>query len=89
MRAKDNIGDGFDIRSLAVAYRDGFTVGEHNHPWGQLIYAISGVMRVSRATRSGLFHRHVPFGYLRGDPTELSCRATLACAPYISRPSVR
>ncbi len=43
---RNNTGDGFDIRSLAVTYRDGFTVGEHNHPWGQLIYAISGVMRV-------------------------------------------
>ncbi|MCZ6641377.1 MAG: helix-turn-helix transcriptional regulator [Gammaproteobacteria bacterium] len=39
--------DGFDVRSLAVSYRDGFTIGEHRHPWGQLVYGISGVMRVA------------------------------------------
>lgn len=47
--AQDKTGDGFDVRSLAVSYRDGFTIGEHLHPWGQLVYGISGVMRVSTA----------------------------------------
>ena len=42
-----DIGDGFDVRSLAVSYGDGFTVREHSHPWGQLVYATSGVMRVT------------------------------------------
>ena len=45
--ARNGIGDGFDVRSLAVSYRDGFTVGEHTHPWGQLVYGISGMMRVA------------------------------------------
>ncbi len=40
-------GDGFAVRSLAVTYRNKFTVSEHDHPWGQLVYGISGVMRVS------------------------------------------
>lgn len=41
-----NAGDEFDVRSLAVTYRDGFTIGDHSHPWGQLVYGTSGVMRV-------------------------------------------
>lgn len=40
------IGDGFDVRSLASTYRDGASLGSHDHPWGQLVYACSGVMRV-------------------------------------------
>ncbi|MDA1076627.1 MAG: helix-turn-helix transcriptional regulator [Proteobacteria bacterium] len=43
----DRAGDGFDVRSLSVTYRDGFVVGAHEHPWGQLVYATSGVMQVS------------------------------------------
>lgn len=39
-------GDGFDVRSLAVTYPDGFRIGRHHHPWGQLVFATSGVMRV-------------------------------------------
>ncbi len=40
-------GDGFDVRSLAITYRDGFLMGVHTHPWAQLIYARSGVMNVA------------------------------------------
>ena len=36
----------FLVRTLAVTYRDGCHVEPHAHPWGQLIYAASGVMRV-------------------------------------------
>ncbi len=39
-------GDGFDIRSLAATYRTGALVGWHQHPWGQLVFASSGMMRV-------------------------------------------
>lgn len=45
--AEDNDGgDGFDVRSLAVTYRDGHLMDLHTHPWGQLIYARSGVLHV-------------------------------------------
>ncbi len=37
---------GFLVRTLAVNYRDGCHIEPHEHPWGQLIYAASGVMRV-------------------------------------------
>ncbi len=40
-------GDGFDVRSLALTLRPGAHVGAHRHPWAQLVFAFSGVMRVS------------------------------------------
>lgn len=44
-------GDGFDVRSLAVTYRDGHHLEPHRHPWAQLVYAQSGVMHVTAAAR--------------------------------------
>jgi AraC-like DNA-binding protein len=40
------IGDGFEVRSLAVTFRDGASLAHHDHPWGQLVFARTGVMRV-------------------------------------------
>ncbi len=45
------IGDGFDVRSLAVTYRNGHHLPAHVHPWAQLIYARSGVIHVIAAER--------------------------------------
>lgn len=39
--------DGFDVRSLAVTFRHGALIGRHAHPWGQLVFATRGVMRVT------------------------------------------
>lgn len=39
--------DGFPVRGLAVTYRDGHRLDRHTHPWAQLVYAASGVMRVT------------------------------------------
>ena len=39
----------FLIRSLACTYYGGYHIEPHAHPWGQLIYAASGVMRVRAA----------------------------------------
>ena len=39
--------DGFDVRSLAITLRLGAQVAGHRHPWAQLVFASSGVMRVS------------------------------------------
>ena len=41
----------FDVRSLAVTYRDGHDVGAHRHDWAQLVYARSGMMRVIANSR--------------------------------------
>lgn len=46
-----NIGDGFDVRSLAVTYRNGHHLPPHIHPWAQLIYARSGIIHVIAAQR--------------------------------------
>jgi AraC-like DNA-binding protein len=47
-------GDGFDVRSLAMTLRPGAHVGNHRHPWAQLVFACSGVMRVSTAAETWL-----------------------------------
>ena len=39
------------IRSLACTFFGGHHIEPHAHPWGQLIYAASGVMRVKAAGR--------------------------------------
>lgn len=36
----------YALRSLAVTYADGADLHAHDHPWGQLIYAATGTMRV-------------------------------------------
>jgi len=47
-------GDGFAVRSLAMTLRPGASLGTHRHPWAQLVFACSGVMRVSTATEAWL-----------------------------------
>ena len=39
--------DALLVRSLAATYGDDFVIGDHDHSWGQLVYAVSGVMRVT------------------------------------------
>ena len=41
--------DGLDVRSLAATFRAGAQIGAHRHPWGQLVFAQSGIMRVTTA----------------------------------------
>ena len=42
---------GFLIRTLACTYYGGYHIEPHAHPWGQLVYAATGVMRVKAAGR--------------------------------------
>jgi len=39
-------GDGFWVRSLAETYRTGGRIPRHDHPWGQLAYATTGVLHI-------------------------------------------
>jgi AraC-like DNA-binding protein len=39
--------DGYPIRGLAQTFPDGAVLDAHTHPWGQLVYAVSGVMQVT------------------------------------------
>jgi AraC-like DNA-binding protein len=34
------------VRALSVTYPSGFCIGDHQHPWAQLLFARSGVMEV-------------------------------------------
>ncbi len=43
-------GGGFDVRSLAATFRSGALLGWHQHRWGQLVFASSGLMRVRTET---------------------------------------
>ena len=40
-----------EVRSLATSYPRAARIAAHRHPWGQLVFAISGVMRVTMAGR--------------------------------------
>lgn len=46
MTGRNDGGDGFDVRSLSIICRDGHRLGDHTHPWAQLVYALSGLMSV-------------------------------------------
>jgi AraC-like DNA-binding protein len=39
------------VRTLATTYYSGYHIEPHAHPWGQLIYASEGVMRVGASDR--------------------------------------
>lgn len=39
-------GDGYLVRSGATTYPDGHRLDRHDHPWGQLAFCNSGLMRV-------------------------------------------
>ncbi len=41
----------FLVRTLATTFCDGHHIEPHAHPWGQLIYAASGVMRIRAGDR--------------------------------------
>jgi AraC-like DNA-binding protein len=49
-----HLEDGLVVRSLAVTYRDHHRLPAHGHPWAQLVYAASGVMRVTTPDASWL-----------------------------------
>jgi AraC-like DNA-binding protein len=40
-------GDGFWVRSLAERFPAGGHIPRHQHPWGQLAYAIRGTLRIT------------------------------------------
>ncbi|HEX3408469.1 MAG TPA: AraC family ligand binding domain-containing protein, partial [Caulobacteraceae bacterium] len=47
-------GDGYLVRSAAATYGDGTRLDRHDHPWGQLAFCNSGVMRVKGDTAAWL-----------------------------------
>jgi len=49
---------GIEVRTLAATYSSGFHITPHVHPWGQLIYAAEGVMRVHAGDRLWIVPSH-------------------------------
>jgi AraC-like DNA-binding protein len=42
------------LRALDASYGDGFEIGGHSHGWGQLVYAASGMIRLTAAGQAWL-----------------------------------
>ena len=54
----------YALRSVGLTFADGHVLHEHAHPWGQLIFASAGTMRV----KGGLaeFYPGIEASYLQG-----------------------
>lgn len=84
-------GDGFWVRSLAETYRTGGRIPRHDHPWGQLAYATTGVMHVltpgaawvAPPTRAIWLPPHLPHEIVMQGETALR---TLYIDPLIAQP---
>lgn len=70
--------DGFPVRGLAVTYRDGHRLDRHTHPWAQLVYAASGVMRVSTPDAAWMVPPTRAIWVPGGTPHEIVMRGTVA-----------
>jgi len=70
--------DGFPVRGLAVTYRDGHRLDRHTHPWAQLVYAASGVMRVATPDAAWLAPPTRAIWVPGGTPHEITMRGTVA-----------
>jgi AraC-like DNA-binding protein len=68
----------FPVRGLAVTYRDGHVLDRHSHPWGQLVYAASGVMRVATPGAAWLTPPTRAIWVPGGVPHEIQMRGTVA-----------
>ena len=70
--------DGFPVRGLAVTYRDGHRLARHTHPWAQLVYAASGVMRVATPQATWLTPPTRAIWVPGGVPHEIEMRGVVA-----------
>ncbi|MDP3749192.1 MAG: helix-turn-helix transcriptional regulator [Phenylobacterium sp.] len=78
MRQNARDPDGFPVRGLAVTYRDGHRLDRHTHPWGQLVYAASGVMSVATPQAAWLVPPTRAIWVPGGTPHEIRMRGTVA-----------
>jgi len=70
--------DGFPVRGLAVTYGDGARLDTHTHPWGQLVYAASGVMVVRTPDAAWLVPPTRAIWAPGGTPHAIEMRGTVA-----------
>jgi len=78
MRQNSRDVDGFPVRGLAVTYRDGHRLDRHTHPWAQLVYAASGIMRVATPSATWLVPPTRAIWAPGGTPHEIEMRGTVA-----------
>jgi AraC-like DNA-binding protein len=79
--------DGFPVRGLAATYRDGHVLDLHTHPWAQLVYAASGVMRVATPAAAWLTPPTRAIWVPGGTPHEIEMRGTVAMRTLYLAPS--
>ena len=70
--------DGFPVRGLAQTFRDGHRLDRHTHPWAQLVYAVSGTMRVATPDATWLTPPTRAIWVPGGTPHEIEMRGTVA-----------
>jgi AraC-like DNA-binding protein len=70
--------DGFPVRGLAQTFRDGHRLDLHTHRWGQLVYAVSGTMKVSTPDATWLVPPTRAIWAPGGTPHEIEMRGTVA-----------
>jgi AraC-like DNA-binding protein/quercetin dioxygenase-like cupin family protein len=71
-------GDGFEVRSFAATFAHGHVLEEHTHPWAQLVYAASGVMRVATPSAAWLVPPTRAIWVPPGVPHAISMRGQVA-----------
>lgn len=79
--------DGFPVRGLAATYPDGFKLDAHTHPWAQLVYAASGVMRVATPAAAWLVPPTRAIWVPGGTPHEIEMRGAVAMRTLYLAPS--
>lgn len=70
--------DGFPVRGLAQTFRDGHRLDRHTHPWAQLVYAVSGTMKVSTPEATWLVPPTRAIWAPGGTPHEIEMRGAVA-----------
>src|SRR6185437_9499597 len=70
--------DGFPVRGLAQTFRDGHRLDRHTHSWAQLVYAVSGAMRVATPDATWLTPPTRAIWVPGGTPHEIEMRGTVA-----------
>jgi AraC-like DNA-binding protein/quercetin dioxygenase-like cupin family protein len=79
--------DGFPVRGLASTYRDGHRLDRHTHPWAQLVYAVSGTMRVATPQATWLTPPTRAIWVPGGTPHEIEMRGTVDMRTLYLAPS--
>jgi AraC-like DNA-binding protein/quercetin dioxygenase-like cupin family protein len=77
-RANARDPDGFPVRGLAQTFRDGHRLDRHTHPWAQLVYAVSGTMKVSTPQATWLVPPTRAIWAPGGTPHEIEMRGAVA-----------